>query len=147
MPSTAIQVVEKFNGARTQDGAQAQGDIEYFVIGTADKLDAEAALRASVPAYFGDRIISSVGLTAELAPGWWEGSAHYVNPERKQKEPGQKKTSFSTGGGSEKITHSIQTRGKYFPGVISLADMPSYHGAIGVSDDGEVEGTEIVLPK
>jgi len=42
-------------------------------------------------------------------------------------------------GGTEHITHTLQTVGRYPPGV------PNYHGAIGVTPDS-VEGVDITVP-
>lgn len=71
----------------------------------------------------------------------WHISAPYG--PRKQPEIGDARWSFSTTGGTAHITQSLLTVGKYpAPG----AAVEDFGQAIGVTDGGDVEGCDVVIP-
>jgi hypothetical protein len=92
--------------------------------------DVEALVRATTPAVYRFRVLHDV-LVEPLGGGTWRAYARYVTFENGQ-------YTFSTGGGSARITQSKATVAYALPGTTA----PDFHGAIGVSDD-RVEGADI----
>jgi hypothetical protein len=77
--------------------------------------------------------------TAEqIAPGLWEGVVEY-----EYKNTDEFKYSFETTGGTQHLTQSYKTIGRFAP---SGRTPPNHHGAIGVNDKGDVAGCEVIIP-
>jgi hypothetical protein len=55
--------------------------------------------------------------------------------------------SFDTSGATERITQSLQTRLKAFcPNDYEYTEIKNFNGAIGVKEDGTIDGVDIVVP-
>jgi hypothetical protein len=70
----------------------------------------------------------------------WEGSVRYG--ARTLSEEELSAYSFDTGGGTQHITQSLETRGAY---AASGVTAPDFRGAIGVKEDA-VEGVDVAAP-
>jgi len=75
-----------------------------------------------------------------IAEDVWEGTVRYG--PRQPPQMGDSSYQFETGGGTQHITHSIQTVGRYAPPGKTA---PDFQGAIGVTHDN-VEGVDITVP-
>jgi len=132
----AIEVFEKFDS-----GSHSGENVElvYHIGGTDDDLTAMDALLAASPVLYDGRIRQLPNLE-RLGEDFWEGTIPYG--PRKPPETGDSSFSFDTGGGTQHITQSLQTIGKYAPpGKVA----PDFEGAIGVTHDN-VEGVDISMP-
>jgi len=135
----AVTVHEKWESRETTEGESPSIDLVYIVRGTDDDLTAKAALASAAPVLYDGLVRQSLHIerTAEEV---WEGSVRYGMKE--PPETGDSTYQFDTGGGTQHITQSLETVGKYAPpGKVP----PEFKGAIGVTHDN-VEGVDITVP-
>ena len=102
-----------------------------------DLVEAEDALGwLSLPVIFGN-LFRSHATTEQIAPSKCEGIVEY-----EYKNTDEFTFSFETTGGTQHLTQSYQTVGRFAPfGRIA----PNHHGAIGVNDR-EITGCEVIMP-
>jgi hypothetical protein len=130
---------------RRENGIIQSATLRYNIIGTTEAVLAEQALHQyALPVIFGNlyRTASAVeGRTARLA---FEGSVEY---EFKNIETENEFTfSFDTTGGTQQLTQSYKTLGRYAsPEMYPDNDPPDFAGAIEVSDKG-IGGCEVITP-
>ena len=123
-----------------------RGERLYLVTGTQD---AQVAFDAVSTSEWGDLIVEDFEL--EEIPGReaWLVTVRYVRPDASLEPPavGESTFSFDTGGGTQHITQSLQTVGRFAPsgGAGGGATAPDFQGAIGATSDS-VEGVDIVVP-
>jgi len=86
----------------------------------------------------------TVELTANPDGCVWKGTVRYARASQDSEPPetGESTFSFDTGGGTQHITQSMATVGKYAP---EGKTAPDFKGAIGVTHDS-VEGVDITTP-
>ncbi|MCC7409962.1 MAG: hypothetical protein IT442_17985 [Phycisphaeraceae bacterium] len=134
-----VTVEERYQ-SRTVSGDD--GELIYLIRGTEDHAEARTQLLATAPTTLGSlhRDLDSVRVE-ELHTGIWLGTVPYAKSQFTQSEPqtGDSVYSFDTGGGTQHVTQSLQTIGKYPTGA------PDFKGAIGVTRDS-VEGVDITVP-
>lgn len=134
-----IAVHEKWESRESTVGESPSIDRVYIVRGTASDLAAKAALAAATPVLYDGLVRQSLHIE-RLSEDIWEGSVRYG--QLQSPEIGDSVYQFETGGGTQHITQSLQTVGRYAPpGKIA----PDFHGAIGVTHDN-VEGVDITVP-
>jgi hypothetical protein len=127
---------ENFQSRAFTLGRNATREYRIDVQGTEDDSAVEALLLATVPASYAGLEIESISAETE-GGGLWRCTAKY------QRFVNADEYTFDTGGGTTKITQSINTINRYpRPGFTA----PDYLGAIGVTDDG-VEGVDIHSPQ
>lgn len=146
----SITVVEKWDSQRITLGESPSVEISYLVMGTAEVGTAVEAMTAFSPSI---QTVSGIGLTtaallprqtceitgrltANIVEGrvvWGFGSPP---------DEGDELLSFDTGGGSQKIFQSSGTRRYAASGYTA----PNFQGAIGVGDDGNIEGVDVPIP-
>ena len=127
--------------ALDSDGKYTSAEVPYFVF---DAEDEDAALdfaHDNIPATFNNMELDGIEIDERINETTFKITATYkisnisYNPDQ-DPEPTY---SFDTGGGTQHLTQSIETVGKY------PAEAPDYGGAIGY--DGEkVNGVDIVQP-
>ncbi len=128
-------ISESYESRPFRFGTQTGRELVYNIFGTEDDLAVEILLRSTAPSsYQGLRFRD-----AEVEPigaGVWRGRVRYEG------NSSTNEFAFDTSGGSQQVTQSIGTVGRYAPaGMVA----PDFQGAIGVSDD-KVEGCEVVVP-
>jgi len=134
-----ITVTEKWDSRPTNGGEQPSVELLFVIDGTDDNLAAHAALLEHAPSEYEDLVLQSTHIE-RIAEYSWEASARYGMTEAKQ--AGQSQYSFDTGGGTQHITQSLATIGRYAaPGAVA----PDYQGAIGVTSE-QVQGVDITVP-
>ncbi|MEZ6057203.1 MAG: hypothetical protein R3C01_10915 [Planctomycetaceae bacterium] len=114
--------------------------ISHVIRGTSDEFVAQAELDRLTPDDFGDLVKESVQITERLGEEAWQGEVRWSL--RVPPETGESTFTFDTGGGTQHITQSLGTVGRYAP-LDEVA--PDFGGAIGVTPDG-VEGVDIQVP-
>lgn len=130
-------IIEKFNSREATVGIDSPSvDLQFMVLGTELDTEVRALVEATLPATYGNLVFQNYHI-AHQGGGVWEVSARYGKFEPKQ--TGQSSFSFDTGGGTQKITQSLETIASYGD------DPPDFGGAIGVTDSG-VEGVDITVP-
>ena len=140
----AVTVEEKFESRETTSGQNPSATLTYWIDGTTDDAEARSELGAKAPTQydlFGTGIFFLPRQDLSVNPigeQLWEGVVTYgVRPATNESN-----YSFDTGGGSQHITHSLQTMGQYAPPAKTA---PNFRGAIGVTTD-DVEGVDILVP-
>jgi len=133
----AIEVVEKFESRETTEGDNPQVILIYQVFGTDSDLAAKAALDLASPAAY-DGLVKSKLWIDRQGVDFWLGKVWYTL--RAISETGE--YAFDTTGGTQHITQSKATIGNY----AASGTAPNFHGALGVTDEGKVEGTDITVP-
>ena len=134
-----ITVREKFQSRQTSMGESPQIDLAYTIDGTDDDLAAKAALLAGSPTVY-DGLVRKSAQVEPVGPGLWDGVVRYTLFDYKPPAVGESTFSFDTGGGTQHVTQSLQTVGKYPVGAA-----PDFGGAVGVTHDN-VEGVDITIP-
>lgn len=114
---------------------QGGRELVYDVVGTDDEAAVETLLLATAPATYGGLELESIE-AEPVGNGSWKGYARYVRINDEE-------YTFSTGGGSERVTQSLETVDSYAPAGMTA---PDFGGAIGVTDD-RVEGVDVPSPK
>jgi hypothetical protein len=120
----------------------------YDLAGVADDLQARQLLIDSTASTYDGLVRESVQLEPvwvdeTAADGLWVARVRYVPEARKEPEVGDpEQFAFDTTGGTQHITQSLSTVGKYAPAGKTAAD---FKGAIGVTHDA-VEGVDITVP-
>jgi hypothetical protein len=132
-------VIEKFASRPSTVGDGAQVDLAYIISDTDDDLAVKAALLAGSPTVY-DGLVRQSAHIEPIGPGLWEGTVRYAPFVYQPPQTGESSFTFDTGGGTQHITQSLQTVGKY-----PAASAPDFAGAIGVTHDN-VEGVDITIP-
>ena len=142
-----ITVEEKYLSRPAKDSGQGDGTEEllsiellYLVKGTDNELLAAQAVRQNAPLTHNGLERGEIGLEP-IGPTQWEATVQYHPPDEELEE-GESSYSFDTGGGSQHITQSKATPGKY---AKSGETAPDFKGGIGVTKDG-VAGVDITVP-
>ena len=140
----AAVAVEKFESRRISTGQDPFAELEFFIKGTNDNVEARNALLLVAPSVFdpwgtGITFLPRADVSIEpTGDNLWDGFVTYsINAP----ETSDSSYTFETGGGSQHITQS-QLTGKY---AKSGEDAPDFKSAIGVTKDS-VEGVDIVVP-
>jgi len=135
----AVEVYEKWDSRESTEGENASAELRYVIRGTDSDIAAKAALASAAPLLY-DGLVRQSYQIERIGEDIWEGTVQFGR--RKAPETGESVFQFDTGGGTQHITQSIQTVGRYAPpGKIA----PDFYGAIGVTKDS-VEGVDIVVP-
>jgi len=133
-------IVEELFQGRTETVAdKSTAEIQYLVTGAADEAEVKVAVIDGTPEYYGEMSRKAIEITERLNENSWKVTVRYETPEYNNEEEPEPTFSFDTGGGTQHITQSLLTVGKY------PNDAPDLGGAIGF--DGEnVNGVDIVQP-
>jgi len=148
----AIEVYEKFNSREESwnpdEATDNQKTLGYIIQGSDDDAAVKSALEAAAPAAWG-ALTTRQFHVEPIGPLLWEGTVRYGRKERQASQPqqtGEATFSFDTTGGTQHITQSLSTSGKYGRRVNGDPIMPpDFKGAIGVTHDN-VEGVDITIP-
>lgn len=129
-----ISISETYRSREGTEGDSPSAELRFVIRGTNDDVTVRGLLEASSPLiYLGLR---RTDYSFEpLGGDVWNGSVRYSEQEEPQ-------FTFDTGGGSQHVSQSLSTIGRYAaPGETA----PSFQGAISVNDD-QVAGTDITVP-
>ena len=137
-----MAVIEELFRDRTETiGGRPQAEIAYVVRQAVDENDVKSVAHGTSVDLGGRRVRKTILIDERINSDTWKVTANYEGIEGQEEEEGpQSSYSFDTGGGTQHITQSIQTIGKYGPKASDILG-----GAIGY--DGEhVQGVDITLP-
>lgn len=139
----AITISENIQSRRSTIAEKPSIELTFMLRGTSDDLAAKTFILANTLEEYDGLVRESIELEPEwvdttTANGLWRVRVRY-GP---YPQVGESTFSFDTSGGTQHITQSIETVGRY-----ALPDKtPSdFKGAIGVTNDG-VEGVDIAMP-
>lgn len=141
-----VSAAEKNDSPSFSDGDSPRPRRLYTISGTTDYATAVSQMLSVSPATFptslGDLARRTWGVDPNGASDLWDGFVEYGQPGDISPVTGDAVFSFDTGGGTQHITQSRESRGVY-PAVIA----PS-NGAINVNfgPNPTVEGTDIIVP-
>ncbi|NLX57683.1 MAG: hypothetical protein GXY74_01185 [Phycisphaerae bacterium] len=141
----SITVQERLDSRPASIGRSSNIDLAYQVMGTSDDQAAYDAVAAGAPASYRGMVRDTISLEPTERTDLWYATVRYVPPGGQKKDPpetGESSFSFDTGGGTQHITQSLSTSGRYGQSGDSA---PNFHGAIGVTSDS-VEGCDITVP-
>src|SRR5690554_6028932 len=124
----AITIQEKVDSRRVTSGENASAERIYTVIGSADDVAVREHLESNTPAEHDGLSrhvidIEPVVVDSEANTGRWTATVRYTRRQPIQ-IGGDGEWTFSTGGGTQHITQSLHTAGKFPPGA------PDMKGAI-----------------
>ena len=128
-------VAEHFAGRSFTDGPNRVTELTVDIHDAANEAAARGALQLWAPATYDGRYLSEWTVKEE-GGNLWSGTLRYTL------DASDDEFTFSTGGGTQRITQSLGTVSSYAPPGFTA---PDFLGAIGVSED-RVEGTDIVVP-
>lgn len=114
------------------------------VQGTTDDAAARWAVLTQTPVLWDGRFREPPNIEPDDAgiSGLWDATVTYTK-KKTSPDIGDARISWSTGGGTQRITQAIQTVAKYAPPGLTA---PENYGAIGARPDGTVEGVDILVP-
>lgn len=137
-----VLVEERFESRDRTAGDSPATDLRFWISGTDDDSTALAALLSTAPLTYCTLVFQSANLSP-IGPDLWDGTVRYgpYTPED-PKQPGDSSYQFDTGGGTHKITQSLQTMQRKAPAGKTA---PDFKGAIGVTQD-DVEGVDVTIP-
>ncbi len=132
-------VIEELFSGRTETMAEkSSAEISFVVRDAADEDEVKAVATVGTPSSYAGLPRKSIEVAERINERTWKVVVRYETPE-----PGsagdEPVFSFDTGGGTQHITQSISTSGRYG------ANAPDFRGAIGVTADA-VEGVDITVP-
>ena len=143
MPIVCTENIDSRQITETQSA-----ELIYTITGTADEAAAVAALKAVAPSVLHNLKRQPVTVepvhvdTTNPDKCIWTGTVNYAPFEYQEPpETGDSSFSFDTGGGTQHITQSLSTIGRY----AASGTAPDFKGAIGVTHDN-VEGVDITVP-
>jgi len=133
-------------GSRRWTGVESDSpgvEIDYILAGTSDDGTAKTLVASSTPQTYDGLVrdgidLEPVWVDTTRGDGQWNATVRYTS----RPPTGESEFSFDTTGGTQHITQSLQTVGKYAPGSETP---PDFKGAVGVTHDN-VEGVDIQVP-
>ncbi|MEK6778847.1 MAG: hypothetical protein AABY80_04180 [Candidatus Deferrimicrobiota bacterium] len=137
-----VTVEELFEGRTEVVSAKSTAEVPYLVRGAADEMEVKVAITANTPMFYAGLLRKSVELAEHITADTWKVNVRYERPEKGEEgtPPPENNFSFDTGGGTQHITQSLETKNKYGPSASEMLG-----GAIGF--DGEnVTGVDITVP-
>jgi len=145
-----ITVEELPDSRRWTTGANLSVIFSYHVRGTASDVEAKNAMLGAAPPSYSYLPLESSEIEPDVMDAAdpdrciWKGTVRYARDSQTSEPPqtGESTFSFDTGGGTQHITQSMSTVGKYAP---EGKTAPDFKGAIGVTHDS-VEGVDITTP-
>ena len=127
-------------------GNVTEVEIPYLVFDVRDESEALAAVRGNHKAVSG-MSLASVETVERVNGDTWKVKAVYEADEdggtaddTSSDEEDATVFAFDTGGGTKHLNQSIRTDGKY------PSDAPDFGGAIGVDNEGNVNGVDVTMP-
>ena len=127
------------------DGDVTEVEIPYIVFGVDDESKALAQVKANHKSVSG-RALESVETVERINADTWKVKAVYeVDEDGDDDATGdddedQTVFAFDTGGGTKHLNQSLKTDGRY------PNDAPDFGGAIGVDNEGNVNGVDVTMP-
>lgn len=144
MSVTVRERVISRNGTR---GPNPSAELLYWIEATGAEMedyDAVAGqVEADAPATFDGLVRGDIQCEHDGAGTWYATVQYEPWSFSGLQESGDSVYNFDTGGGTQHITHSLDTISKTVAGE---GTAPDYKNAIGVSGDGEVGGVDIIVP-
>ena len=137
MPAT---LVELFAGRTETIGSRARAEICYAAFDATDELQVRTLALATLARTYLGLILTNVMLDERLNATTWKVRAIYEAPQVQQQENPEPTFAFDTGGGTQHITQSLVTQGRYGPSAST-----ALAGAIGF-DGQNVNGVDITVP-
>ncbi len=140
----SIEVVEKFDSRQITTGTSPAVELRYVIRGTDNDVAARNALVAGSPPTYdpwgsGWFALPRDSVTIQpVGEELWEGIVRYAPTPQTEEAV----FSFDTGGGTQHVTSSLATVGRYAPAGKTA---PDFKGAIGVTADS-VDGVDITVP-
>ena len=136
-----VTIDEKFESRRITTGTNPSVELIYIGRGSNDDSAVMSAALAATPTSYNllPRQDVTIEPTGELL---WAITAKYAVSNLAPQPTGGSTFSFDTGGGTNHITQSLATLGKFAP---SGKTAPDHKGAIGV-DGNTVNGVDIIIP-
>jgi hypothetical protein len=136
----AGQLLELFNSRNQTVGDKPSAEFNYIAMGCADEPEVLALAAAQIPVSYNGMIRRSLEITERLNENTWKITAHFDLPTPQDEETPEPTISFDSTGGTQHLTQSLQTVGRYGPSASAQLG-----GAIGY--DGEnVAGVDITVP-
>jgi len=142
-------LTEKVDSRETVTGERPSVTMHYILDGTSDDITAKTLLLNSTPTTYDGLVrdectLEPIFVDTTTGQGKWACTVRYVAWEYQYQSPevGESSFAFDTGGGTQHITQSLATVGRYAPAGRTA---PDFKGAIGVTHDN-VEGVDITVP-
>lgn len=124
-----------------QSGPSGSASIAYLSTGSDDASEIADAIRASAGTTYEEHKIESVSVK-QVSVGLWTGEVRFKPAEMFTPAVNTQSFEFDTTGETQHITQSKATVNSY----VASGTAVSHAGAIGVNEDGSVEGVDITVP-
>jgi hypothetical protein len=147
-----MQIVETFGSGSLSRGANRSGERQYLITGVADPPTSttDAAVASFVESNSDTTFdgMARRGIAVEqVAPAIWRATVSYTPSElRPPSEYEGFLTTFSTNGGSETVLLARSQRRMALDSPVA-SDAIDHGLQIGVTESGDVEGVQIVVPR
>lgn len=140
----SIEIHEKIESRRLVAGDNPSAEMVYAITGTTNETEALLIIHNNAPVLFEVDTLFLPRESVTVRPvengfQMWEGTVRFAPIPQTEDSV----FSFDTGGGTAHITHARKHINSYpAPGK----QAPNHRGAIGVTQDGNVEGVDIPVP-
>lgn len=114
--------------------------LHYILTGTNSEATARFLAAGYSAAMYATLYRTNIALK-ETGPLMWDVAVSYGPKQKKEPEAGDFSWSFDTGGGTKHVTQALEHIGDYVPDGDTAAD---HKGAIGVNENGDVEGVDVI---
>jgi hypothetical protein len=136
----AGQLIELFPSRTEIIGDKPSAEFQYVALQCADEAEVRTLSLANSPTTYDGLIRRAIEITERLATNAWKVIVRFDAPQPYEDTTPEPVFSFDSTGGTQHITQSLQTVGRYGPSASTLLG-----GAIGY--DGEnVAGVDITVP-
>lgn len=143
----SVLIFEDITSRRISGGSSPAAELVFNILNTSDHLFAEQLLVKVSPLFFGTDQATLRRKDYALDPDGrkkWRGVVQYGPPDSDENEE-REQMSFQVSGETVHITQAFETIGKFRKE--EEEDPTDYQGAIGVDQDGEVKGCDILTGK
>jgi hypothetical protein len=131
---------ELFAGRTETLGTKPKAEIAYVALDAVDEAEVRALALAQIPSTYQGLYRATITLDERLNATTWKVVASFEAADPQQQENPESTFAFDTGGGTQHITQSLSTVGRYGP-----AASTALGGAIGY-DGQNVAGVDITVP-
>jgi len=151
MPAVATK---NHRDIESEDGSNGQAETSWSVMGAATEEEARTAIRDEITT-LGEETVAGLGLLrvrvrrlGNYGGGHWSGRAvyGYAGPEEFQ-PAGTDEVRYDLGGGSQRITHSLETISATPASGEPTIDFKNAINVVNTGDGMEVQGVEISSPE
>jgi hypothetical protein len=143
MPIEYVELPQQETGS----GQNSAGKLAWRIWGSYDRAAVQSQAESLAPSSLDGKPRTSVRVVEDPGGGVWLAEATYAPVEYTTQASGGSTFEFDTTGGTVHITHSKQTVTTSYGSGYSTSNTPAFANAIGVAEDGTIDGVDVTVPQ